>query len=133
MGHRESVWDRPGQALSDQLEHIADELEIITGGFGGSSGSLEGGSGRPFRSETTFHEAWVSVEFIREGDCLRYVSRIGRHRKVLAEGPTGIIDVHNGFESAVSEIDAAFARIARFIDRKKKVIGRAASELPRWW
>jgi hypothetical protein len=133
MGDRESVWDQPAQALRDQLDRIADELEILTGGFGGSSSSLEKGNDKPFHSETTFDQAWVSVEFIREGDCLRYVARIGRHRNILAEGPTGIIDVHNGFESAASEIDAAFARIARFIDRKKKVIGRAASELPRWW
>jgi hypothetical protein len=64
------------------------------------------------------------VEFNREDDHLRYTSRIGRPPRILAEGPTGIVNVSNGLTAASDKIEEAFVKIIEFIDDNEPLIRR---------
>jgi hypothetical protein len=124
MAHQETVWDLPREALSEHLDRIADELDVFAECVGGHTSATAGEqtSSRPFFCRARFSDVAVSVEFIREDDQLRYAARISRYRQVLAEGPTGLVDVHDGFAAAAGDISRAFARITRFVDRRKPLI-----------
>jgi hypothetical protein len=98
-----------------------------------------GGSseGRPYRfnEERVFFDAVeVVVNFEHEDDeHLRYSVRIQERtiaRRPLAIGPTGLIDVRDGLESAVGDVDAAFDKIIAFLDANVKVILRADPTRP---
>lgn len=133
MAYQGTVWDRPREALSEHLDRIADELDVFTECVGGhtSAAADEEASGRPFFCRARFNDVAVSVEFTREDDQLRYAARISCHRLVLAEGPTGLVDVHDGFAAASGDITRAFARITQFISRRTPLIRqRCHTQLP---
>jgi hypothetical protein len=120
----------------DRLRECFHRIEAAAGthyseGHGGWS------EGRPyhFTEERVFLDAVeVAVNFGHEGDDhLRYSVRIQEHtiaRRSLATGPTGLIDVRDGLEAAIGDVDAAFDKIIEFLDANVKLILRADPTRP---
>src|SRR5712691_6880942 len=84
----------------------------------------------PFRAYATFNQGSqgsedvvASIDFHRSGDKLRYSADIGRDDgTVLADGPTGTIDLSEGVASAREEIEAAAGSIVRFLEASEQVV-----------
>ena len=122
-----TVWDQGAELLSEHLERIAEAIGTFTEGDQGfCTTEVEfAASDCPFRSRTIFFdEVLVLVEFHREADQLRYMSRIERGRSTLREGPTGLIDVSNGSAVAADDINGAFAKIGIFVDHSESLLRR---------
>jgi hypothetical protein len=135
MPHRDSVWVRPWEVLSEHLDNIAVELDVyaeMVCSYTRSRASEEEPSPRPFFCQTRLNDLSVSVEFTRDQDTLRYASSIGCRRQVLEQGPAGVVDVHDGVAAASADIGQAFARITRFVDGRKELIQQGSTAPLAW-
>jgi hypothetical protein len=125
-------WFPRGERLRECFHRIeAAAGTYYSEGHGGSS------EGRPYRfnAERVFFDAVeVVVNFEHEDDDhLRYSARMQEHtiaRRALATGPTGLIDVRDGLDAALGDVDAAFDKIIAFLDANVKVILRADPTRP---
>ena len=121
----DSAWDKLWVDLNERLAQIADLLGL------GCSAFVSMASGKEKEtSETTLFSARSSfdseigfaVYFRRENQSLRYVCRVARGRRSLADGPAGIISISNDRAAAEDEIAAAFAQIAQFAEASEALI-----------
>ena len=120
----------------ERLQECFNRIDAAAGTFGPWQG--HSGDGRPyhFHHEVLyFDEVNVIVSFEHEdNDHLRYSARITDNtiaRRTLAAGPTGLIDVRNGLDTALGDIDAALDKIIKFLDSSVKIITRADPHRPR--
>lgn len=122
----EDVWDIVGETF----RRIATSLSASYPKMSWSSGHSDN-KAFPFRAFAAFNHASqgsesvvASVDFRRSEGKLRYSADIGRDDgTVLADGPTGIIDVSEGMTSARGEITAAVGSIVRFLEASEQVAG----------
>jgi hypothetical protein len=120
----ESVWD----LLSDEFRQIAAALSASYPEMSWSSGHGDNKS-FPFRAYAAFNrghedaeDVIASIDFHRSNDELRYSADIGLDDgKVLADRPTGTIDVANGLARARPEVEAAVRDIKRFLEASESV------------
>lgn len=113
----ETVWD----VISETFQRIAVSLKTRYPQMSWSSGHSDN-SAFPFRAYVAFNQGFgvdvvASVDFHRSEGILRYSADIGLDDgRVLADGPTGVINVANGLEAARAEIEAAVGDVTRFLE-----------------
>jgi hypothetical protein len=118
-----------------RLRECFDRIDAAVGTFGNESGGSADHHPYRFRRELLYFDAVkVIVNFEHEDDeHLRYLVRIEEHtiaHRALAIGPTGLIDVRNGLDTALGDIDAAFDKIIAFLDSSMKIIRHADPPRP---
>lgn len=126
------IWEEVWGLISETFRLIAASVSARYPEMSWSSGHSDN-KAFPFRAYAAFNQGSqgsedvvVSVDFHRSEDRLRYSADIGRDDgTVLADGPTGIIDVSEGFASARAEIEAAVGSIVRFLKASEQVVDDA--------
>jgi hypothetical protein len=126
------IWEEVWGIIDETFHRIAVSLSAGHPKMSWSSGHNDN-KAFPFRAYATFNEGpqgaedvVSSVDFHRSENKLRYSADIGHDDgTVLADGPTGIIDVSEGVLSARDDIEAAVGGIARFLEASEKVVSNA--------
>jgi len=129
------IWEEVWVLTSDAFRGIAASLSERYPKMSWSSGHSDNRA-FPFRAFAAFNrgsqgseDIVASVDFHRSDDELRYSSDIGRDDgTVLADGPTGIIDVSGGIAAARAEIEAAVDSIVRFLESSEQVVRDAINQ-----
>jgi hypothetical protein len=117
------IWEESWPILEESFHKIADRLVLSNPKLSWSCGHFDNET-FPFRAYASFNhgaegaeDIVASVDVRRSDGKLRYSSDIGLDDgRVLADGPTGIIDASTGTVSAKQEIGRTVRAIARFID-----------------
>ena len=134
-----SPWKPRGDRLQECLDRITAAAKMDGLAYGASS------KVRPYsfyQKQVAGSAAKVIVEFEHEDDeHLRYSVRIEEYAitpqgeeltgRLLAGGPTGLVNVHDGLDAAAGDIDAAFDKIIAYLESSAlKVIKRADPDRP---
>lgn len=126
------VWECVWEILSENLLRLAESLKEHHPGMHWSAGHSDNTS-FPFRAYASFShdsssldDVVASIDFHKSAQTLRYNVDIGHDDgTVLADGPTGIVDVSQGLGSAQGEINDVAAKIIRFLTESQQLISDA--------
>lgn len=129
------IWEEVWGIISETFQRIAASLTTCYPRMSWSSGHSDN-KAFPFRAYAAFNQdsqgsedIVASVDFHRSEDRLRYSADIGRDDgTVLADGPTGIIDVSGGLASARAVIGTAVVSIVRFLETSEQVVRDAIDQ-----
>lgn len=129
------IWEDVWSIISETFQRIAVSLTACFPDMSWSSGHSDN-KAFPFRAYASFNQGppgsediVASVDFHRSEDRLRYSADIGRDDgTVLADGPTGTIDISGGVASARAEIGAAVGSIVRFLEASEQVVRDAINQ-----
>jgi hypothetical protein len=129
------IWEDVWSDLGGTFERIAISLRASFPKMFWSSGHNDN-EAFPFWAYAAFNQerrvsedVVATVDFHRSEDELRYSADIiFDDGPVLADGPTGIIDVSGGVTSARAEIEAAVRDIVRFLEASEQVLRDAISQ-----
>ncbi|HKE67490.1 MAG TPA: hypothetical protein VKB59_23050 [Micromonosporaceae bacterium] len=121
------VWEDAWETIGAAFQRLAESLRSALPALSCSAGHSDN-SAFPFRAYAAFtggidEDVVVSVDFQRVEGGLRYAADIALDDgHVLDDGPTGIIHIGAGLQSASGEIDAVVDDIVLFIQASEPVI-----------
>jgi hypothetical protein len=126
------IWEEIWDILNEAFRSIATSLSASHPEMSWSSGHSDNRA-FPFRAYAAFNDGSqgsedvvLSIDFHRSEEQLRFSSDIGcDDGTVLADGPSGAIDVSEGIASAKAEIEAAVGNILSFVNGSENVISDA--------
>lgn len=130
------VWEAAWERLSETFRRVASLLESSCPGVTWSSGHGDN-KAFPFRAYAAFNggqpeseDVVASVDFHRSPENrLRFHADIGLDDgHLLADGPSGSINVGGGLFAARAEIDAAVKEIADFMERNAPMLREAIEQ-----
>lgn len=130
------VWEAAWERLSETFRHVASLLGSSCPDMSWSSGHSDN-KAFPFRAYAAFNggqpgseDVVASVDFhISSDNGLRFTADIGLDDgRLLADGPSGSINVGGGLLSARVEIDAAVKEIADFMERNAPMLREAIEQ-----
>lgn len=126
------IWEKIWDTLNEAFRRIAISLSASHPEMSWSSGHSDN-KAFPFRAYAAFNDGAqgsedvvVSIDFHRSEEQLRFSADIGcDDGTVLADGPSGAIDVSEDIASAKAEIETAVGNIISFLNGSENVISDA--------